>query len=301
MVLSRLGIGAATVDTILPDEAFTPGARVDVTVELVGGNSSQMIENIYLKLVASNQTNETEEINYTLNTYDLLDEAVDLATNETRTMQTHLHLPFWTPITVTDDISVRIDTGLDIEWAVDPTDTDEMTIASTETIDGLFTAIEDLDFTHLGTRIREGETWMSDRPFVQTFTFAPETEPFTNYLDVMRLTCLPREDNLRVAIEIDQIDTVADDPDLEGKSAGNDIARLFDDVSEELRETMLIDDVLHEGRFEDKYGHDLSELDLEFDKQESVHTFENPYPDQIRTTLVNTIQEHTEYVRDRCK
>lgn len=293
MVLSRLGVGAATVDTILPDEAFTPGARVDVTVELVGGDSSQTIENIYLKLIASNRTNETDHV---LETYTLLDEAVDLAADETRTMQTDIRLPFWTPVTVTDDIAVRIDTGLDIEWAVDPMDADEMTIASTEMIDVLFTAMKDLDFAHLGTRIREGEAWMSDRPFVQTFTFAPETEPFTAHLDVLRLTCLPREDDLRVIVEIDQIDTVADDPDLETKATGGNIARLFDDWTEELQEAVLVGDPLREGRFEDKYGHEITALGLDFDKEESVHTFENPYPDQIRTELTATIRDYTEYV-----
>jgi sporulation-control protein len=296
MVFSRLGVGAATVDTILPDEAFTPGAQVDVTVELVGGDSSQTIENIYLKLIASNRTNTADETDHVLETYALLDESVDLAADETRTMQTHIRLPFWTPITATDDISVRIDTGLDIEWAVDPTDADELTIASTETIDALFTAMEDLDFAHLGTRIKEGEAWMTDRPFVQTFAFAPETEPFIDHLDVLRLTCLPREDDLRVAVEIDQFDAVADDPDLEAKAAGGDIARLFDDWTEDLREAVLVGDPLREGQFEDKYGHEVTALGLDFDKEESVQTFENPYPDQIRTQLTATIRDYTEYV-----
>jgi sporulation-control protein len=292
MVLSRVGVGAATVDTILPEEEFTPGDRVEATVEMVGGDNTQTIDNIYLKLIAYNRANDDDGTEHVLDTYELFDEAVVLAPDETRTVQTQLRLPLWTPVSVNDDIAVRIDTGLDIDWAVDPTDADEITIAPTEMIEALLTAIEELGFTSLGAQMIEAESWMSDRPLTQKFAFVPEAEPFTAQLDVMGITCIPREDDLRVVVEIDQIDTVADDPEFEDKAEGGDISRLFSDWAEELRETVLVG----ESPYEDKYGHEIGELDLDFDKQESVHTFENPYPDQISSELRATIRENTDHI-----
>lgn len=300
MVLSRVGVGAATVDTVLPDEKFTPGATVDATVEMVGGDSTQTIDNIYLKLIAYNRADDDDGTEHVLDTYELFDESVVLAADETRTVQTQLRLPLWTPVSVHDDIAVRVDTGLDIDWAVDPTDDDEITIAPTEIVEALFTAIDELGFTLLGSQVMEGESWESDRPFVQKFAFAPEEEPFTTQLDAMGITCIPREDDLRVVVEINQIDTVADDPEFEDKTEGSEAARLFSDWAEGLRETVLLGGSPgrygHEGRYEDKYGHEITELGLDFDKQESVHTFENPYPDQISSELNATIRENTDPV-----
>ena len=47
-LLSRVGIGAATVDTRLEKAEFTPGEEVRGVVEIKGGGTDQEIEGIYL-------------------------------------------------------------------------------------------------------------------------------------------------------------------------------------------------------------------------------------------------------------
>jgi sporulation-control protein len=300
-VLSRVGVGGATVDTILPDDEFSPGERVTATVEMVGGDSEQTIETVYLKLVAYTH-DETEHV---LDTYELLDGAVVLGADETKTIESELRLPLWTPITTTDDITVRIDTGLDIEWAVDPTDEDEIDIVPDEFTEALFTAIEELGFAALGARIIDEVSWIDDRPVVQKFAFIPESEPFEDYLDILGVTCVPREEDLRVAVEINEIDVTADDPELEAKAEEGGAARLWTEGKKNIEDAFYVGDsprelderyAEHQHKTERK-GAITSELDLDFDKQEVTLTFENPYSDQIRSELAATIRQHTDQMQ----
>lgn len=301
-VLSRVGVGGATVDTILPDDEFSPGERVTATVEMVGGDGEQTIEAVYLKLVADDHDDETE---YVLDTYELLDGTVDLAANETRTIETELRLPLWTPITTNGDITVRIDTGLDIEWAVDPTDEDTIDIVPDEFTEALFTAISELGFAYLGAQLIDEVSWVEDRPVVQTFAFVPESESFDAHLDVLGVTCVPREDDLRVAVEINEIDATADDAELEAKAEESAATRLWTEGKKSAEDAFYVGDSPHE--LDERYaehahkterkGAITSEHDLDFDKQEVTLTFENPYPDQIRSELAATIRQHTDQLR----
>lgn len=301
-VLSRVGVGGATVDTILPSDEFSPGEHVTATVEMVGGDSEQTIETVYLKLVAYTHDDETEHV---LDTYELLDGTVVLGADETKTIETELRLPLWTPITSNDGITVRIDTGLDIEWAVDPTDKDDIDVVPNEFIDALFAAISELGFASLGTQLIDEVSWVDDRPVVQKFAFVPESEPFDAHLDLLGITCIPREDDLRVAVEINEIDVTADNPELEAKAEEGAAARLWTEGKKSVEDAFYVGDsprelderyAEHQHRTERK-GAITSELDLDFDKQEVTITFENPYPDQIRSELNATIREHTDQMR----
>lgn len=295
MVLSRVGVGAATVDTVLPDREFEPGEAVEASVEMAGGNSQQTVENIYLKLVADNHASD-DGAEHVLETYELLDEPVVLEPETTRTEETELTLPRWTPVSVPGELSVRFDTSLDIEWAVDPTDADEIAVVPGERADALLTAVENLEFTRVGARLVDGVSWVDDRPFVQKFAFVPEAEPFTEQLDMLGVTFVPRADHLEVAVEVDQVDAVADDPEFESKAEGGDASRLLGDWAESLRDFVLVGDSHRESRFEDEYGKEVDELGLAFDKQESVHTFEHAHPDQMRNELTTTIRENTDRI-----
>jgi sporulation-control protein len=46
-LLSSIGVGSASVDTILADDEVQPGEQVDLTVEIEGSTSQQEIEGIY--------------------------------------------------------------------------------------------------------------------------------------------------------------------------------------------------------------------------------------------------------------
>lgn len=116
-LLSSIGIGAATVDTLLPKTEFTPGETVEATVEMTGGNAEQEIDGLYFALL----TRVDDE--HVVVDQDEITESVSLAPGETRTLTTEVTVPPRTPVTE-GECRVWLKTGLDISWAVDPNDED---------------------------------------------------------------------------------------------------------------------------------------------------------------------------------
>lgn len=49
-VLASIGIGNATVDTVLPSTTVTPGESVDAEVRIEGGDAEQAVDRIELEL-----------------------------------------------------------------------------------------------------------------------------------------------------------------------------------------------------------------------------------------------------------
>jgi sporulation-control protein spo0M len=74
---------------------------------------------------------------------------------------------------------------------------------------------------------------------VQTITFVPESAPFDTHLDMLGVTCIPRENDLRVAVEIDRIDTVADDPERDLDFDKQEIPLTFENPDSDLIQSEL--------------------------------------------------------------
>jgi sporulation-control protein len=199
-LLSSIGIGAATVDTILPQADVRPGERVDLTVELVGGDSAQTIDGLYFTLKTAADGDE-----WVVDRYDFVG-SFTIQPGETRTEQLSITVPPWTPVT-RDDTRVWLETGVDIDWAVDPTDSDDVTVVPNEFVAALFDACDDLGFSFTAATIAE-TPWLDDRPFAQRLVFSPG-ERFERDVSTLVLTTIPREDDLRLYIEVQQPDDLA--------------------------------------------------------------------------------------------
>lgn len=194
-VLSSIGIGAATVDTILPKTQLKPGETVEVTVELEGGDSDQEITAIYFALLT-----QIDDDDVVLDRFQL-DESFTLAAGESRTTTTDITVPRSTPLT-RDGQQVWLKTGLDIKWAIDPTDRDTIEIVPDEYLNALLDALDKLGFTasHIGI---EETPWLDRRQFLQKFEFAPDGDQWPN-LDGVTVMPVPRGEDLRVFVEIDE-------------------------------------------------------------------------------------------------
>lgn len=201
-VLSSIGIGSATVDTILPGTELHPGETVEAIVEMEGGDSDQTIEAITLQLGTG-----VDGEDVVLDTFEIPG-SFTLATDESRTARTDVTLPPWTPITRSDQ-SVWLRTVLDIEWAVDPSDEDAIDVVPGPYLEALFEAVDDLGFSYLTSSIEDVHR-LDDHPFAQTFTFAADDGPFQDDLDGLTVTPVPQDDGLRTVVEIDE-DEVAED------------------------------------------------------------------------------------------
>jgi sporulation-control protein len=204
-VLSSIGIGAATVDTVFPRTALSPGETVTADVELSGGEATQDIEGIYFSLKTRLSGGEDRE--RTIGEF-AVEEALTLEPDEERTIPVEVQVPRWTPLTK-GGASVWFETGLDIDWAKDPTDEDRIDIQPGEYTAALFDAVDELAFALRATKLVE-TPYLDDRPFAQEFDFRPTDERFGTELDDLEILILPRADDLRTFIEFDRVDEVAE-------------------------------------------------------------------------------------------
>lgn len=210
-VLSSIGIGAATVDTVLPAGELRPGETVEVDVELHGGDSTQEIGGIHF--VLTTRVESDGGVDEHLVTETEVDRTVTLAPGEERTIPIDVDVPLWTPIT-TGGVSVWLGTRLDIDWARDPTDEDRVEVVPDEHVSALLDAFDHLGFALLGSDVVE-VSHVDDRPIAQTFRFVPTGASYDAELDAVEVTVMPRREDLRVFVEYDLVDQIADDRDLD--------------------------------------------------------------------------------------
>jgi sporulation-control protein len=200
-LLSSIGIGAATVDTVLPQAAVRPGEAVDLRVEMDGGDAVQRIDGLYfvLKTESAGETRVVARFRS--------DESFALGPDEERTEHVTMAVPTWTPVT-RGGPRVWLETGLDIDWAVDPTDSDDLAVDPDPFVAALFDAAAELGFTFASSTVEE-TPWLDDRPFAQRLVFEPG-ERFERDVSRLVLTTIPRDDDLRLYIQVDGRDAAAE-------------------------------------------------------------------------------------------
>lgn len=210
-ILSRIGIGAATVDTVLPKLELRPGETVRVDVELSGGDSNQEIGGIafVLKARVGADGDGDERVIAEFGA----DRSISLVADEERTIPVDVDVPLWTPVT-TGGVSVWLETRLDIDWARDPTDEDQIEVVPDESVSALLEAMDDLGFDLRSSDLVD-VPHVDDRPMAQTFRFHPADGPYEADLDAVEVTVMPRDDDLRVFVEFDRKGTIADEHDLD--------------------------------------------------------------------------------------
>jgi sporulation-control protein len=205
-ILSRVGIGSATVDTKVP-ERVTAGETVSASVEIEGGSTDQEIDAIYFALMTRYRRDEGSST-AVIDEFQLTDSFTIEAGGE-QTMAVEIEIPVWTPIT-RGRTEVWIETGLDIDWAVDPDDTDYIDVEPTERMQRVFDAV-----TALGFELKTAEPEAApaafatdDRPFVQEFDFVPKDGPFRGELDEIDIVFEQTDAELAVYIEIDPRESI---------------------------------------------------------------------------------------------
>ena len=202
-VLASVGIGNATVDTVLPSTTVTPGETIDAEVNVSGGSTEQEVGAIRFELETEYATEEgyaEGDIDRFTLTEDL---TIEPDAEETRTVS--IEIPYGTPVTI-GNVDVWVETELDIDWAVDPEDRDYLDVEPTPRLQAVFDAMDDLGFSF---RTAECEADPYDRygsghQFVQEFEFRPQTGRFRGDLDEVELVAGENADELTLFVEIDR-------------------------------------------------------------------------------------------------
>jgi sporulation-control protein len=198
-VLATVGIGNATVDTVLPSETVRPGETVDAEIQVDGGSAPQEVRHIDLEFETYYQTDDGR-MEGTVDTVRLSD-GFTVEPDESRTIPTEIEIPRGTPLTM-GGVDVWLETELDVA-GVDPEDKDYLDVQPTERMQAVFDAAESLGLSLRTAKNEEVAGWGHNR-FSQEFEFRPSGGPFAGDLDELELVFDPAPERLTVAVEVDR-------------------------------------------------------------------------------------------------
>ena len=208
-LLSRFGIGSATIDLIPETTTVTPGGEVDAHLELEGGSTDQTVDDIEIALVTRFKA-QREDDSYP--TQHVLWETefkkgFTVEAEVDRTLDVPpIQVPAFTPVTL-KSAEVWIQTGLDIEWAVDPSDEDQLDVQPGPQLQGMLDAMDQLGFGLRAVTNAEADIRYTPLPFVQRFAFRGGSGPFAGKLDEVILTPIQADEDsgLLLLVAIDRL------------------------------------------------------------------------------------------------
>ena len=203
-VLASVGIGNASVDTVLDSTTVRPGETVGARIEVEGGDAEQEVGAVRLELETRYLTEDEGYRDADIRTYTL-SEGFTIEPGAERTIETELEIPYETPLTL-GSTDVWVETELDISMAVDPEDRDALDVRPTPRMSAAFDAMESLGFT-----LREVEVaadpygrYFSGSRFVQEFEYRASGGPFAGDLDEVELVARDGPDGLDLFVEVDR-------------------------------------------------------------------------------------------------
>ena len=216
-ILSKVGIGAAEVDTVFPKTTVRAGESVEVRVDIEGGSTEQEIDGIYFELAASCRTDSGTET-FSVASVEAA-ESMTIGPGEERSLPATLVVPRETPLTRIQgtDISttdVWLDTGLDIDLAVDPDDRDAITVRPGGRVKRLFDVLDTLGFRLHDMEYQEAPATEPQfgPPLVQEFEFVPREAPFVGEMEELEIAPLALPEECRVYLNVDRhTDIVSED------------------------------------------------------------------------------------------
>jgi sporulation-control protein len=214
-ILSRIGIGSATIDLIPENTTVRLGGQINASLKLEGGSSRQTAKDIEIALITQYKAEGAEDNSF-WKQYGLwemeIEEELVVQPGDDRTVDVPpIQVPRSAPVTM-GDTTVWIQSALDIDWAVDPSDVDQIEVQPNALLQAVLDALEDhLDLRLLTVENVESTAPDSPHPFVQEFTFEGGDGPFANALDRLIVTPIQTEDDEGLLL-LFQVDRLGDNP-----------------------------------------------------------------------------------------
>lgn len=212
-LFARVGVGAATVDTILTNDTYRPGDTVQGTIEVKGGDVEQEISAITLKVMTKvkHETDDTVSyVEHAISAFKATD-GFTLQPGENRSIDVSFKLHPETPLTALqtsrNQCQVWIETALDIDFAIDPSDRDYLRILPTEVGAYLIDAVSQCGYQMVKADVEAGQLhgngFSSSVGCYQELEFKPGGFGFGRVREV-EVSILPYPDATHVLIEIDR-------------------------------------------------------------------------------------------------
>lgn len=206
-LLSRMGVGAAQVDTILLTPEITRGELLHGEIRLRGGKASQVIERIELELQSYYQQvfEDQSRASYpVVIRRQMIFERIQLAAQEEKNLPFEFLIPLSTPISF-GPTQVELRTSLDMPWAIDPKDLDPITIQAEKASARLLSAASALGYVHSNeSGICIGIDQAHETALVQAFVFQLEAENPASAIKDFDLMILANGFDAEVQLEVNR-------------------------------------------------------------------------------------------------
>ncbi|MCE7564911.1 sporulation protein [Aliivibrio fischeri] len=159
---ASLGIGAAKVDTILENPELFQGDKLIGAVHIQGGDIEQKIDAIHIKLNTEIKIENDNGVSY--QTFTLFHtQAVNpfvIQAGEQKKLPFTIKLPDETPITAlnvrNNHCDVWVETVLDIDFALDPTDRDLLIVKPLPVAGAIIQQVEQAGFNMVKADVEKG-------------------------------------------------------------------------------------------------------------------------------------------------
>jgi len=204
-LLASAGIGSAKVDTLLDRTTLRVGETLEGEVHIQGGSAEQQIDGIYLHLMTRYSQKHNDDkityINFSLAQLEV-SRPFTLRPGQQLDVPVSLTVPLTTPVTM-GRIPVWLKTGLDIDYAIDPKDTDQLEILPHPHMDKVLQAITHMGFRPKATTCEYNSRLSRGVPFVQELEFHPSAT-YAIGIRELELIFFLKPEGLEVLVEVDR-------------------------------------------------------------------------------------------------
>ncbi|TKB49039.1 sporulation protein [Ferrimonas sediminicola] len=212
-LLASVGIGAAKVDTQLHQEVLMPGQPFSATIVIQGGEVDQAISGLTLTLVTEAKAEVDDATVYQPVALDSwrLSETMTIEAGQTYELPFEGVLHPETPITTLggrrNQSKVWLQTGLEVDLAVDPSDRDMLAVAPTPAMETLVAAMEQAGYRLHKADVERGHLngagFSSQSGAYQELEFIPAGISLFGVREV-EVSFVPQGGRMNALIEVDR-------------------------------------------------------------------------------------------------
>lgn len=171
--LRALGVGGAEIDAVLDHDRVQPGGALSGTLHIRGGEAGKTADRAVIEIVARVMRKMGDHETPADEVIAGVQLPGPIALGQPHALPFRIDVPAHTPVTAYGGRNfVWLRSGLDVPWAIDPADTDQLDIVPTQAQANVVQAMESLGFRLYKVDIEPRSSWFGRR-WVQEFEFRP--------------------------------------------------------------------------------------------------------------------------------
>jgi sporulation-control protein len=202
--LRAFGVGGASIDAVLDTDRVQPGGPLAGTLHIKGGDAGQVAKKATLELVARVEKKMGDDEYQTDEVIAGVEIPGPIQLGGNHSFPFRMDLPAHTPVTSLGGRNfVWLRSGLDVPWALDPSDKDALQVHPNPAQANVLHAMESLGFRLYKVDIDARSSWFG-RKWVQEFEFKPAGYGRARYDEVEVVFEGQRGDQLDLMLQLDR-------------------------------------------------------------------------------------------------